>query len=221
MPITYRTSAYGGANAPLTNAQIDENFSWLNTNKAATTHTHAASDIISGTMATARLGSGTASSTTWLRGDSTWQTIQSGSAIANDTATTTALYPIFAAVTTGTPANVYVSSTKLTFTPSTGVLGATNFNSLSDANFKTDLERITGALDKIKLLTGYDYTLKETGQRSSGLLSQDVEKVQPSLVTEVDGIKTLAYGNMMGLVVEAIKEIDDKLSQIQKQLENK
>lgn len=221
MAITYRTSAYGGANAPLTNAQIDENFSWLNTNKAATTHTHAATDIISGTMAAARLGSGTASSTTYLRGDSTWQTIQSGAAIAGDTTTATALYPLFAAVTTGTPTNIYVSSTKLTFTPSTGVLGATNFNSLSDARFKTDLEKISGALDKIKLLTGYDYTLVASGEKSSGLLSQDVEKVQPNLVTEVDGVKTLAYGNMMGLVVEAIKEIDEKLSEIQKQLENK
>jgi hypothetical protein len=38
-------------------------------------HTHAAADIVSGTMATARLGSGTASSTTFLRGDSTWQAI--------------------------------------------------------------------------------------------------------------------------------------------------
>ena len=37
-------------------------------------HTHPASDIVSGTMATARLGSGSASTTTFLRGDSTWAT---------------------------------------------------------------------------------------------------------------------------------------------------
>lgn len=46
--------------------------------KADTVHTHAASDIVSGTIATARLGSGTANSSTYLRGDNTWQTIPGG-----------------------------------------------------------------------------------------------------------------------------------------------
>jgi hypothetical protein len=46
--------------------------------KANTTHTHAAADVTSGTVATARLGSGTASSTTFLRGDNTWATPAGG-----------------------------------------------------------------------------------------------------------------------------------------------
>lgn len=46
--------------------------------KAPTAHTHAATDINSGTLATARLGSGSATSSTFLRGDSTWATIPAG-----------------------------------------------------------------------------------------------------------------------------------------------
>lgn len=46
--------------------------------KAASSHNHAASDINSGTIDTARLGSGTANSSTYLRGDQTWAAVSSG-----------------------------------------------------------------------------------------------------------------------------------------------
>jgi len=45
---------------------------------AATSHTHAASDIVSGIIGTARLATGTASASTYLRGDQTWATIAAG-----------------------------------------------------------------------------------------------------------------------------------------------
>ena len=56
----------------------------LTDSRAPTSHNHAASEITSGTIATARLGSGTASSSTYLRGDQTWATISGGGASAID-----------------------------------------------------------------------------------------------------------------------------------------
>jgi hypothetical protein len=56
----------------------------LTDSRTPTSHNHAASEITSGTIATERLGSGTASSSTYLRGDQTWETISGGGASALD-----------------------------------------------------------------------------------------------------------------------------------------
>jgi hypothetical protein len=96
-----------------------------------------------------------------------------------------------------------------------------NVTAYSDRKLKDNLEKIGDALAKVRQLTGYTYTRKDLGdktKRHTGLIAQDVEVVLPEAVEEHDGIKGVAYGNMMGLVFEAIKELDDKLEEIKKQL---
>jgi hypothetical protein len=56
---------------------------------AAISHTHAAADIVSGLIATARLGSGTANSSTFLRGDQTWAAPPAGDFLRSFSANTT------------------------------------------------------------------------------------------------------------------------------------
>lgn len=63
--------AAGNVSAITVQAAINE----LDTEKATAVHTHAASDVTSGTMATARLGAGTASASSFLRGDSSWAAV--------------------------------------------------------------------------------------------------------------------------------------------------
>jgi hypothetical protein len=81
-------------------------------------------------------------------------------------------------------------------------------SSLSDGRMKTNLKPITNALDKIKKLNGYVFTRTDNGNIESGLIAQDVFSVLPEVVTtDKNGTLSIAYGNMMGLIVEAIKEI--------------
>ena len=96
----------------------------------------------------------------------------------------------------------------------TGTISATgDITAFSDKRYKDDLLVIESALDKVKQLTGYTYTLH--GNRSAGLLAQDVLEVLPEVVKGSEETNySLAYGNLMGLIVEAIKELDKKVDRI-------
>ena len=99
----------------------------------------------------------------------------------------------------------------------------TAYGSTSDIRLKENIEVIDNALDKVKQLKGITYDLKSDGNRLTGLIAQDLEKVLPEAVYETtdvaDDDKHLAirYGNTVGLLVEAIKELEARV----KELENK
>lgn len=57
--------------------------------------------------------------------NTSWATVNAGASLSNDTATSTNLYPLFAAATSGTPTTLYTSNAKLLYKPSTGELSVT------------------------------------------------------------------------------------------------
>ena len=87
---------------------------------------------------------------------------------------------------------------------------------ISDSRVKYDLKKIENAVDKLKSLSGYTFRRKDlNGIKDTGLLAQDVRSVLPEVVNENDeGILSIEYSKMMGLIVEAIKELNVKIDLI-------
>ena len=84
----------------------------------------------------------------------------------------------------------------------------------SDARLKTDIAPITEALAKVRALNGVTFARRAdlvsatAPRRHAGLIAQEVEAVLPEVVQIDDaGMRSLAYGNLVALLVEAIKEI--------------
>lgn len=91
----------------------------------------------------------------------------------------------------------------------------------SDIALKTEIQSIKDALYKVQQLNGVTFLRKAQtdGKRNMGLIAQDVEKVAPEAVGQsADGFKTLAYGNLAGLFVEAIKELITRVEAIEQRL---
>jgi hypothetical protein len=97
-----------------------------------------------------------------------------------------------------------------------GVVTAPNFVSSSDARLKADIAPIEDALPKVQALTGVTYTLAGSDARQMGLIAQQVQSVAPEAVVEAEGILRLAYGNLVGLLVEAIKDLAAEVDQLKR-----
>jgi hypothetical protein len=96
---------------------------------------------------------------------------------------------------------------------------ANNVTAYSDIRLKEDLEPIPDAIEKVQSLTGYTYTRIDSGQRQTGLIAQEVQKVLPEAVMDDGEHLSLAYGNMVGLLIEAIKEQQAQIDELRAKLE--
>jgi len=81
----------------------------------------------------------------------------------------------------------------------------------SDLRKKKDLVKIEGALAKTRALTGYLYKMRDTDKESAGIIAQDLQKVLPEAVTEMqDGFLAVDTQAIISILVEAIKELGDR-----------
>jgi len=101
-----------------------------------------------------------------------------------------------------------------------GTVNALAFIYNSDKTLKTKIETIDNATEKLLQINGVNFTWKESGRDSIGVIAQDVEKVFPELVhTNEEGIKAVEYGNLVAPLIETIRELDERIKVLEYKLE--
>ena len=103
---------------------------------------------------------------------------------------------------------------------STGTItAATNVTVSSDIRLKSNIETIDSALDKVKEMRGvYFDRHDDEATRAVGVIAQEMQEVMPEVVVTDDTEDkhlSVAYGNLVGVLIEAVKELSDKVEELE------
>jgi hypothetical protein len=105
----------------------------------------------------------------------------------------------------------------------TGNITATgNVTAFSDVRLKEDIRTIDNAMDKIVQITGYTFTRSDLDddKRYAGVIAQEVQHVLPEVVEKSeDGMLSVAYGNLVALLIEGMKEQKKEIDDLKKRLD--
>ena len=117
--------------------------------------------------------------------------------------------------TIDTPAEVGLGNLSNNGNNLSGSFTATgNVTAFSDERLKENVETIEGALDKVLQMRGVTYNYKSElndGQRGTGVIAQEMQQVMPEVVEEGEYL-SVAYGNIVGVLIEAVKELKEELN---------
>jgi hypothetical protein len=109
-------------------------------------------------------------------------------------------------------AKVTTTTNYLTFNASTGQITAIDFNSASDQSLKTNITNLDNGIEILKKLSPVSFNWTTTGQKSYGLIAQEVEKILPELISEVDGIKSVRYIPLISMLIDAVIQLEKKVN---------
>ena len=84
-----------------------------------------------------------------------------------------------------------------------------NITAYSDERLKENIKTIPNALETVKRLRGVCFDRKDFNGKGIGVIAQEIEQVLPEVVVEGE-YKSVSYGNIVGLLIEAIKELEKK-----------
>ena len=110
-----------------------------------------------------------------------------------------------------------IANTKLEIA---GVVTAVDYNSTSDIKLKKNIETIEESLKVVTQLRGVTFNWKKDSSPSMGIIAQELEKVLPTLVHGND-TKVVNYNGIIGVLIEAIKELKLEVDNLKILVENK
>ena len=148
----------------------------------------------------------------------TWTSAAAPGATISGTTTTGTYYVVGTTSTSGSLSTAYISNTNaVSYNANTGALTAVSVVSSSDERLKSDIATLTNAIQTVENLRGVSYL--RNGRPEIGVIAQEVEKVLPMLVQEdPEGYKSVAYGNMVGLLIEAVKELSAEVKALKAEI---
>ena len=84
----------------------------------------------------------------------------------------------------------------------------------SDEKLKKNVKTLDNALEKVKQLRGVEYERIDINKKGIGFIAQEIEKILPEVVSQHDDYKTVSYGNVVSILVEAIKELSKEVDNL-------
>ena len=95
----------------------------------------------------------------------------------------------------------------------TGTLTATaDVIAYSDERLKENVQTLDGK--KVLEMRGVSFDRLDDGKSSSGVIAQELEKVAPELVVDDGDYKGVAYGNLVGYLIEAVKDQQKQIDEL-------
>jgi len=112
------------------------------------------------------------------------------------------------------------TSANLTFDGTNLVCGG-YVEATSDEKLKTNIKTIENGLEKVLNLRGVEYDRIDIDSHQIGVIAQEVEKIVPEVVStnSETGTKSVAYGNLVGVLIEAIKDLKVEISELRSEID--
>ena len=110
---------------------------------------------------------------------------------------------------------LYHNNSKKIETTSSGVTVTGDVNSTSDINLKKDIEVVGSSTEMLNQLRGVKFTWKENEEKSVGVIAQEVEAILPELVRGEEGDKSVNYSGLVGILIEAVKELSARVEELE------